>query len=411
MKPVTALIHHSYKAPSDFTAPQIAVHKASTVIFPNVQAMRERTWLDKKGYTYGLHGTPTTFTLEERIGHLEGAQHAILVPSGLAAIALVNMALLKHGDEVLLPDNVYGPHKAFAEGELRQWGISYQLYDPMDLADLSSRITSQTRLIWIEAAGSVTLEFPDVVEMVRLARSKGVMTALDNTWGAGLAFAPFHFEPAQGEMSLGVDISVHALTKFPSGGGDVLMGSVTTCNDQLAKQLKLSHMRMGLGVGANDAELVLRSLPSMELRYRQQDATARALTAWCLQQPAFAQVLHPAVVSSPGHAHWRRLCAGDEPAQGPVHSSGLAAALLSLRFDPAISQVQLDTFCDSLRLFKLGFSWGGPMSLVVPYHLRELRLLSNESLLQGGFVRLSVGLEAAEDLIDDLSQALSQAGI
>ena len=411
MKPVTALIHHSYKAPSDFTAPQIAVHKASTVIFPNVKAMRERTWLDKKGYTYGLHGTPTTFTLEERIGHLEGAQHAILVPSGLAAIALVNMALLKHGDEVLLPDNVYGPHKAFAEGELRQWGISYQLYDPMDLADLSSRITSQTRLIWIEAAGSVTLEFPDVVEMVRLARSKGVMTALDNTWGAGLAFAPFHFEPAQGEMSLGVDISVHALTKFPSGGGDVLMGSVTTCNDQLAKQLKLSHMRMGLGVGANDAELVLRSLPSMELRYRQQDATARALTAWCLQQPAFAQVLHPAVVSSPGHAHWRRLCAGDEPAQGPVHSSGLAAALLSLRFDPAISQVQLDTFCDSLRLFKLGFSWGGPMSLVVPYHLRELRLLSNEPLLQGGFVRLSVGLEAAEDLIDDLSQALSQAGI
>ena len=411
MKPVTSLIHHDYQAPKDFASPQIAVHKASTVIFPNVQAMRERTWLDKKGYTYGLHGTPTTFTLEERICHLEGAQHAVLVPSGLAAIALVNMALLKHGDEVLLPDNVYGPHKAFAEGELRQWGISYQLYDPMDLADLSSRITSQTRLIWIEAAGSVTLEFPDVVEMVRLARSKGVMTALDNTWGAGLAFAPFHFEPAQGEMSLGVDISVHALTKFPSGGGDVLMGSVTTCNDQLAKQLKLSHMRMGLGVGANDAELVLRSLPSMELRYRQQDATARALTAWCLQQPAFAQVLHPAVVSSPGHAHWRRLCAGDEPAQGPVHSAGLAAALLSLRFDPAISQVQLDTFCDSLRLFKLGFSWGGPMSLVVPYHLRELRLLSNESLLQGGFVRLSVGLEAAEDLIDDLSQALTQAGI
>ncbi len=411
MKPVTALIHHSYKAPSDFTAPQIAVHKASTVIFPNVKAMRERTWLDKKGYTYGLHGTPTTFTLEERIGHLEGAQHAVLVPSGLAAIALVNMALLKHGDEVLLPDNVYGPHKAFAEGELRQWGISYQLYDPMDLADLSSRITSQTRLIWIEAAGSVTLEFPDVVEMVRLAQSKSVLTALDNTWGAGLAFAPFDLEPVQGAMSLGVDISVHALTKFPSGGGDVLMGSVTTCNDHLVKQLKLSHMRMGLGVGANDAELVLRSLPSMELRYRQQDATARALIAWCLQQPAFAQVLHPAAVSSPGHAHWRRLCAGDQPAQGPVHSAGLAAALLSLRFDPAISQVQLDIFCDSLRLFKLGFSWGGPMSLVVPYHLRELRLLSNESLLQGGFVRLSVGLEAAEDLIDDLSQALTQAGI
>jgi cysteine-S-conjugate beta-lyase len=411
MKPVTELIHHGYKAPADFAAPQIAVHKASTVIFPNVQAMRERTWLDKKGYTYGLHGTPTTFTLEERICYLEGAQHAVLVPSGLAAIALVNMALLKQGDEILLPDNVYGPHKTFAEGELKQWGITFQLYDPMDLADLSSRITPQTRLIWLEAAGSVTLEFPDVFEMVRLARSKGVLTALDNTWGAGLAFAPFDLEPGQGAMPLGVDISVHALTKFPSGGGDVLMGSVTTCDDQLAKQLKLSHMRMGFGVGANDAELVLRSLPSMELRYKQQDATARALAAWCLQQSAFAQVLHPAVVSSPGHPHWRRLCAGDQPAQGPVHFEGLAAALLGLRLDPAISQAQLDIFCDSLRLFKLGFSWGGPMSLVVPYHLRELRLMSNEALLQGGFVRLSVGLEAAEDLIDDVAQALAQAGI
>ena len=411
MKPVTELIHHGYKAPSDFAAPQIAIHKASTVIFPNVQAMRERNWLDKKGYTYGLHGTPTTFTLEERICYVEGAQHAVLVPSGLAAIALVNMALLKQGDEILLPDNVYGPHKTFAEGELKQWGITYQLYDPMDLADLSSRITPQTRLIWLEAAGSVTLEFPDLVEMVRLARSKGVLTALDNTWGAGLAFAPFDLEPSKGAMPLGVDISVHALTKFPSGGGDVLMGSVTTCDEHLAKQLKLSHMRMGLGVGANDAELVLRSLPSMELRYRQQDATARALAAWCLQQSAFAQVLHPAVVSSPGHPHWQRLCAGDQPAQGPVHFEGLAAALLGLRLDPAISQAQLDIFCDSLRLFKLGFSWGGPMSLVVPYHLPELRLMSNEALLQGGFVRLSVGLEAAEDLIDDVAQALAKAGI
>ena len=411
MKPVTELIHHGYRAPSDFAAPQIAIHKASTVIFPNVQAMRERTWLDKKGYTYGLHGTPTTFTLEERICYLEGAQHAVLVPSGLAAIALVNMALLNQGDEILLPDNVYGPHKTFAEGELKHWGMTYQLYDPMDLADLSSRITPQTRLIWLEAAGSVTLEFPDVLEMVRLARSKGVLTSLDNTWGAGLAFAPFDLEPSKGAMSLGVDISVHALTKFPSGGGDVLMGSVTTCDEHLAKQLKLSHMRMGLGVGANDAELVLRSLPSMELRYRQQDKTARALAAWCLQQSAFAQVLHPAVVSSPGHPHWQRLCAGDQPAQGPVHFEGLAAALLGLRFDPGISQAQLDTFCDALRLFKLGFSWGGPMSLVVPYHLRELRLMSNEALLQGGFVRLSVGLEAAEDLMDDVAQALAQAGI
>ena len=410
MKPVTALIHHGYQAPDGFVSPQIAVHKASTVIFPDVQSLRERTWLDKSGYTYGLHGTPTTFTLEERIAYLEGAQHAILLPSGLAAIAQVNMALLQQGDEVLLPDNAYGPHKVFAQAELKRWGISHQLYDPMDLADLASRMTSKTRLVWLEAAGSITLEFPDLLSMVRLAKDKGVLTALDNTWGAGLAFKPFDLEP-HGAASWGVDVSVHALTKYPSGGGDVLMGSVTTCDEDLAHQLKLSHMRLGFGVGANDAELILRSLSSMDMRYRHQDATARALASWCVLQSAFAQVLHPAVVGSPGHAHWRGLCAGDKPAVGAVHTGGLAAGMLSLRFDPVFSPEQIDTFCNALKLFKLGFSWGGPMSLVVPYDLRSIRSMASPQMLQGGFVRLSVGLEAAEDLIADLAQALAQAAI
>ena len=411
MKPVTALIHHGYQAPDGFVSPQTAVHKASTVIFPDVQSLRERTWLDKSGYTYGLHGTPTTFTLEERIAHLEGAQYAVLLPSGLAAIAQVNMALLQQGDEVLLPDNVYGPHKAFAQGELKRWGISHQFYDPMDLADLDSRITPKTRLIWLEAAGSVTLEFPDLLSMVRLAKDKGVLTALDNTWGAGLAFKPFDLDPQQDVAPWGVDVSVHALTKYPSGGGDVLMGSVTTCDEDLAQQLKLSHMRLGFGVGGNDAELILRSLSSMDMRYRHQDATARALAAWCLQQSAFVQVLHPAVVNSPGHAHWRRLCAGDKPADGTVHTGGMAAGMLSLRFDPVFSPERIDTFCNALQLFKLGFSWGGPMSLVVPYELRSVRSMASPQMLQGGFVRLSAGLEAAEDLIADLAQALAQAAM
>ena len=411
MKPDTALIHHGYVAPQDFQSPQIAVHKASSVFFPNVAALRDRNWLDKTGYTYGLHGTPTTFTLEERLCQLEGAKHAVLLPSGLAALAQVNLALLKSGDEILIPDNAYAPLKSLAEVELARWGINHQYYDPMHPESLAQAIGPQTRLVWLEVPGSVTLEFPDLPALLRICQSHGVLTALDNTWGAGVAFPPFNFCDAADPHQRGVDISVHALTKYPSGGGDVLMGSVTTCDDNLAKLLKLSHMRLGLGVGANDAELVLRSLPSMELRYKQQDATARALAAWSLQQSAFAQVLHPAVVASPGHLHWRRLCAGDLPAPGPVHSAGLAAALLGLRMHPAISQAQLDTFCDALRLFKLGFSWGGPMSLVVPYHLRELRMMSNDALLEGGFVRLSVGLEAVEDLIDDMSQALIKAGL
>ena len=411
MKPVTALIHHPYQAPDGFVSPQIAVHKASTVIFPDVQALRNRTWLDKSGYTYGLHGTPTTFTLEERIATLEGAQYAVLLSSGLAAIAQVNMALLQQGDEVLLPDNVYGPHKAFAQAELKRWGISHQFYDPMDLADLASRITPHTRLIWLEVAGSVTLEFPDLLAMVRLAKEKGVLTALDNTWGAGLAFRPFDLDPQPGVAPWGVDVSVHALTKYPSGGGDVLMGSVTTCHEGLAQQLKLSHMRLGCGVSGNDAELILRSLSSMDMRYKHHDAATRVLARWCLQQPAFMQVLHPAIVNSPGHAHWRRLCAGDTPADGPVHSGGVAAGLLSVRFDPHFTSAQMDTFCNALQLFKLGFSWGGPMSLVVPYELQTMRSMAEPDLLKGGFVRLSVGLEAVDDLMADLAQALTRAGM
>ncbi|MBU3648158.1 MAG: cystathionine beta-lyase, partial [Limnohabitans sp.] len=275
----TDLIHHAYLPPTEFEAPQVGVFKASTVIFPNVAAMRTREWMDKSAYTYGLHGTPTTFTLEERLATLEGGTHCILTPSGLAAIAHVDFALLKTGDEVLIPDNAYAPNKSLAEGELAQFGITHQIYDPMDVNDLAARITPRTRLVWLEAAGSVTMEFPDLVALVQLCKARGVLCALDNTWGAGLAFNAFDLTPGQGE--LGVDLTIHALTKYPSGGGDVLMGSIVTRDDQLARVLKLSHMRLGTGVGANDAELVLRSLSSMPLRYKAQDTAARALAAWC----------------------------------------------------------------------------------------------------------------------------------
>ena len=409
MKPVTKLIHHPYQAPGDFASPQLPVYKASSVFFNNVDDMRHRQWLDKSGYTYGLHGTPGSFTLEERLCTLEGAKHCVLLPSGLAALAQVNLALLAQGDEILIPDNAYGPLKTLAEGELARFGITHQYYDPMQADDLSRRMSDKTKLVWLEAPGSVTLEFPDLPRLVELCRDKGVLCALDNTWGAGLAFQPFHLPSSSPGETCTVDISVHALTKYPSGGGDVLMGSVTTCRDDLARSLKLSHMRMGFGVAGNDVELVLRSLSSMTLRYRAQDQHARALAAWCLQQDAFAQVLHPAVVSSPGHAHWRRLCAHDEPVSGPVHASGWAASLLGLQFKPHITPAQVDVFCNALQLFKLGYSWGGPISLVVPYQLKGMRQRAPADLLEGGFVRLSLGLEDPADLQADLEQALAKA--
>lgn len=401
MKPITKLIHHDYQPPGDFASPQTPVHKASSVFFNSVEDMRRRRWLDKSGYTYGLHGTPTSFILEERLCQLEGAKHALLLPSGLAALAQVNLAFLKSGDEVLLPDNAYAPLKALAEGELSQWGIRHQLYNPMDTQDLARRITPATRLVWLEAPGSITLEFPDLTGLLQVCQQHHVLTALDNTWGAGIAFQPFALPEGHS-----VDISVQALTKYPSGGGDVLMGSITTCRDDLAKALKLSHMRLGFGVGANDIELVLRSLPSMALRYAAQDQTCRAVAAWCLHQPAFAQVLHPAVFGSPGHAHWKQLCADSAASPSKVHEAGAAAGLLSLRFQSSITDRQVDAFCNALKLFKLAYSWAGPISLVMPYSLKDLRQHAPPEWLESGWVRLAIGLEDPQDLIADLSQAL-----
>jgi cysteine-S-conjugate beta-lyase len=396
----TDLIHHPYQPPSEFDAPQVGVFKASTVIFPNVAAMRTREWLNKSSYTYGLHGTPTTFTLEERLATLEGGTHCILTPSGLAAIAQVDLALLKTGDEVLIPDNAYGPNKALAEGELAHFGISHQFYDAMNPADLVARINERTRLVWLEAAGSVSMEFPDLPALVRACRARGVCCALDNTWGAGLAFNAFDLTPGQGDAPLGVDLTIHALTKYPSGGGDVLMGSIVTRSDALAKTIKLSHMRLGTGVAANDAELVLRALPSLALRYRAQDQAARHLANWCSQQTQFSQVLHPAFHGAPGHAHWQQLCVT------PQEPQGLAAGIFSVVVDTRYTTQQVDAFCDALQLFKIGYSWGGPMSLVVPYHLSAARQLATPHLQTGRVVRFCIGLEDVRDLQQDLAQAL-----
>ena len=385
----TDLIHHPYRAPAGFESPVVPAAKGSTIFFPNTAAMRARTWLDRSSYTYGLHGTPTTFTLEERIATLEGGTHTMLVSSGLAAISQVDIALLKSGDQVLLPDNVYGPNKAFTRHELARWGITHALYDAMDAASLAAALTPATRLVWLEAPGSVTLEFPDLRALVRLLREKApqAVIALDNTWGAGVAFDAF----ALGD-GLGVDVTIHALTKYPSGGGDLLMGSITCRDDALYRTLALSRSRVGHGVGVGDAEAVLRSLPSLHLRYDAQDAAGRAFAAWCTEQPQFARVLHPATPGSPGHAHWASHCSA---------AAGLVSVELDARFTPA----QADAFVDALKLFRIGWSWGGPVSLVVPYDPRTIR--ERATPYAGTLVRFCIGLEAVGDLTGDVQQALA----
>lgn len=384
----TSLIHHPYKPPAGFESVAPGVHKASTIVFPTVAALRNRDWTHKTGYTYGLHGTPTTFVLEERLATLEGGRHCTLVPSGLAAITLVSMAFLAAGDEVLIPDNAYSPNKAFAEAELKAWGITAVYFNAMDPHDLAHRLSPRSRLVWMEAPGSITLEFPDLPALVKVMREhqpahpQGIVSALDNTWGAGIAFKAF---------DLGVDISVHALTKYPSGGADVLMGSVITQDAALHQRIHFSHMRLGFGVGANDVELVLRGLPTIALRYAAQDASTREVASWMQTLPQVDRVLHPALPGSPGHEIWKRDCSA-------------AACMFSAVFKPEFEPARIDAFCDALHLFKLGYSWAGPVSLCAPYDMPKLRQLGWPH--QGGLVRFCLGLEAVADLKADILQAL-----
>ena len=381
----TALIHHRYAPPAGFDAPQSPVYKASTVIFESVAAMRQRDWKSKDGYTYGLHGTPTTFTLEAKLATLEGGKHCLLTPSGLASIACVNLALLGSGDEVLIPSNCYGPNLAMAQNELSRYGVTYKLYDAMNPDDLAAKLSSKTKLVWLEAAGSVTMEFPDLEALIHMCTERGVITALDNTWGAGLAFNAFE---------LGVDITIHALTKYPSGSANLLMGSVITKDESLFHQIRRCHMHFGWGVGANDVETVLVGLNTLTLRYAAQDLAARDLAAYLQTRKEIAQVLHPALDGAVGHAAWKRIC------------DDKAAGIFSVVFKPEYTQAQIDRFCESLQLFKLGYSWAGPMSLVVPYKLETIRPQWPAGVARGHLVRFCIGLEDVTDLQSDLAQAL-----
>ncbi|MET3131411.1 cystathionine beta-lyase [Oxalobacteraceae bacterium GrIS 1.11] len=378
----TALVHTDYKAPEGFAAFPSAIHHASTVLFKDVAAMRSGEWKDKNAYTYGLHGTPTTFTLEARLAEIEDGKYCLLAPSGLAAIALVDFALLKTGDDVLLPENVYNPNRELGKWLAQDYGITARYYDPLIGAAIAELILPNTKLIWTEAPGSVSMEVPDLPAICAAAHARGVLVALDNTWSAGLALRGFE---------LGVDIIMQALTKYQSGGSDVLMGALITREREVHERLAQAHMRLGMGVGADDAFLVLRGLPSMKLRFEAHDASARAVATWLKARPEIDKVLHPAFEDCPGHAVWQRDFSG-------------AAGLFSVLFDPRYSEEQTDRFVDALTLFKLGYSWGGANSLVMPYPINVMRPGWRAS---GQLVRFNVGLEDPADLIADIEQAFA----
>jgi cysteine-S-conjugate beta-lyase len=370
-----------------FDAFSVPVARASTVVFPDLATMRSLVWSDDSRWRYGLHGTPTTIALAQRLATIEGGEFALLQPSGLAAISNVYFGLIGSGDHVLIPDNAYGPNRDHADWLAEDFGLDVTYYDPMIGADIAGLFQPNTKLVWLEAPGSVTMEVQDVPAIAAVARARGIVTAIDNTYSAGLAFKPFDH---------GVDISVQALTKYQSGGSDILMGATITRDAELHKKLKRARMRLGVGVSSDDASLVLRSLASMKLRYEAHDRAALALAHWLKTRPEVAAVLHPAVPDCPGHAFFAR------------DFKGGAGGLFSIVFDPRYSAAQVDAFVEALDLFSIGWSWGGSHSLAMPYDVRSMRTASSWPH-DGVLVRFYIGLEDAGDLRADIEAALAKA--
>ncbi|MFC1393387.1 PLP-dependent transferase [Acinetobacter junii] len=387
----TNLIHAPRKAPQYIETIQPPLYRASTIIFKSTSHLFDRHWTDPYDYSYGTHGTPTTFTLGDNIAQIEGGLFSLLAPSGLSAINLVNSTLLNSDDEVWVADNIYGPNLEHLNNLQTRYGIQVKVYNPIDIDSFTP--SEKAKLIWLEAAGSVSLEFPDLKKLIKKAKQFNLLTALDNTWGAGLAFNAFDFS----DEHLSVDVTVHALTKYPSGGGDILMGSVVTRDQNLHHKLYRMHAIQGISVSGDDTAQIQRSLAHMSLRYEQQSQSTLRLLDWLKQQPQFTQVLHPSLSDSAGHQFWKEVC-----------TTGKSAGLASVIFDSRYDMHAVRRFCDNLKLFKLGFSWGGPVSLVMLYDLKQMRALENTHLQQGLLVRFCIGLEDPADLIQDIQNALKQ---
>lgn len=380
----TLLNHSTYTPPAGFMSYSEPVYRASTVLFKNLEELRNRDWGDRSSYSYGLHGTPTTYTLEARLAEIEGGSHAVLVPSGLSAISLVDFAFLKTGDDVLVPEDVYNPNREMANWLSSDYGITARFYDPMIGAGIADLIQDNTKLIWTEVPGSITMEVPDLPAICEAAHKRGALVALDNTWSAGLVYDGF---------AHGADIVVQAATKYQGGASDLLMGAVIVRSEEMFRRVKKAHLRLGLGISSDDAALVLRSLPSMKVRFEKSGESSMVVANWLKNRPEVDKILHPAFPDCPGHEFYKRDFTG-------------TGGLFSFVFKEEITSEQIDRFIESLTLYGLGFSWGGTHSLAVPYKLGETR--PNWKLPQRNVVRLYIGLEDTDDLIADLEQALAK---
>jgi cystathionine beta-lyase len=353
----------------------VPVERASTILFDSVADL-EGNAPGLGSYRYGLQGTATHWALSEALTDLEpGAAGTALSSTGLAAITASLLAVLSTGDELLVTDNVYGPTRKFCDTILKRLGIGTRYYDPMIGAGIAELIGEKTRAILLESPGSLTMEVQDVPAICAMARERGIVTLLDNTWATPLFF------PA---IAAGVDITILAATKYVGGHADVMIGTATA-TEQYFAAVQRTTWDFGHALSPDDAFLGSRGLRTMRVRLKQHEAAALKIAQWLKQQPRVGRVLHPALPDCPGHELWKRDFKG---------SSGLFT--FELDGDPA-------AFVDSLHLFGIGFSWGGYESLAMPVH--PVRTVSKHPA--GNLVRLHVGLEDPDDLMEDLAAAFA----
>ena len=360
------------------------VWRASTILYDSVAEMRERVGETHHRLFYGRRGTPTQWSLAEALTELEpGAEGTFLYPSGVAAIAAALLSVLSPGDELLLVDSAYDPTRSLASGLLKRLGIKTRFYDPLIGAGIAELIGDDTRAIFLESPGSLTLEVQDVPAIVAAAKARGVTTLLDNTWATPLLF------PA---IAHGVDLTILACTKYVVGHSDVMLGSVTAAPGHFTR-LRDTSFQLGQVASPDDAWLGARGLRTMALRLQQHQASALKIAQWLNEQPQVATVLHPALPNCPGHEQFVRDFKG---------SSGLFSFVLQGGSDAGRSAL-----IDGLELFGIGYSWGGFESLAVPIDPQRYRSVTHRADA-GPMVRLQIGLEDVDDLIDDLAAGLAR---
>jgi len=358
------------------------VHRASTILFEDAEelATAEPGFGE---YYYGLHGTPSQWSLAEALTELEpGAAGTILYPTGLAAITAGLLSVLSAGDELLVTDTVYRPTRFFCERQLKRWGITTRYYDPMIGAGIAGLIGDKTKAILLESPGSLTMEVQDVPGICAVAREHGVTTLLDNTWATPLLF------PA---IAAGVDMTMLAATKYVGGHADVMLGSVTA-NEACFARLQRTSWDLGHFASPDDCFLALRGLRTMGVRLKRHEESALKVAHWLKEQPQVAAILHPGFEDCPGHEIWKRDFAG---------SSGLFSIVLK-----GGSKADRAAMIDRLKLFGIGFSWGGYESLVANGDWEKIRTVTTPEF-EGPIFRLHIGLEDPDDLIADLAQALA----